>query len=87
MNIQLKNAHKLTIKEAADIYGIMQQILKREHKVDRTKEHFWTISLNIAQKILNLELVSMGSNQATIVEPTAECAANWAAKTRVSCSS
>ena len=70
MNIQLNNAHKITIKEAEDIYHIMQQILKREHKVDRTKEHFWTLSLSIAQKILNLELVSMGSNKATIVEPT-----------------
>lgn len=70
MNIQLKNAHKITIKEAEDIYCIMQQILRREHKVDRTKEHCWTISLSIAQKILNIELVSIGSNKATIVEPT-----------------
>jgi DNA repair protein RadC len=70
MHIQVKNAHAITIKEAEDIYTIMQQILKREHKIDRTKEHFWTISLNIAQKILSIELVSMGSNTATIVEPT-----------------
>lgn len=70
MHIQVKNAHTITVKEAEDIYIIMQQILKREHKVDRTKEHFWTISLNIAQKILAIELVSMGSNTATVVEPT-----------------
>jgi hypothetical protein len=49
---------------------IMQLILKREHKIDRTKEYFWTISLNIAQKILAIELVSMGSNTATVIEPT-----------------
>jgi DNA repair protein RadC len=48
----------------------MQQILKREHKVDRTKEHFWTISLNMAQKILAIELISLGSNHAVVVEPT-----------------
>jgi DNA repair protein RadC len=70
MHIQVKNAQNITVKEAEDIYLIMQQILKREHKVDRTKEHFWTISLNIAQKILAIELVSMGSNTATVVEPT-----------------
>lgn len=70
MHIQVKNAHTITVKEAEDIYIIMQQILKREHKIDRTKEHFWTISLNIAQKILAIELVSMGSNTATVVEPT-----------------
>ncbi len=70
MHIQVKNAQNITVKEAEDIYIIMQQILKREHKIDRTKEHFWTISLNIAQKILAIELVSMGSNTATVVEPT-----------------
>jgi DNA repair protein RadC len=70
MHIQVKNAHIITVKEAEDIYIIMQQILKREHKIDRTKEHFWTISLNIAQKILAVELVSMGSSKATVVEPT-----------------
>jgi DNA repair protein RadC len=48
----------------------MEQILKREHKVDRTKEHFWAISLNLAQKILAIELVSLGSNHAVVVEPT-----------------
>lgn len=70
MHIQVKNAHAITIREAEDIYTIMQQIFKREHKIDRTKEHFWTISLNIAQKILAIELVSMGSSTATVVEPT-----------------
>jgi DNA repair protein RadC len=70
MHIQLKNAHSITIKEAEDIYSIMQQILKREHKIDRTKEHFWTISLNIAQKILSIELVTMGSSHAVVTEPT-----------------
>lgn len=70
MHIQVENAHSITIKAAEDIYVIMQQILKREHKIDRTKEHFWTISLNVAQKILSIELVSMGSSTATVVEPT-----------------
>ena len=68
MNIRLKNTHKIT-KEAEDIYLLMQQILKREYKVDRTREHFWTISLNKAQKILNIELISMGNSRFTIVEP------------------
>jgi DNA repair protein RadC len=70
MHIQLKNSHTITIKEAEDIYTIMRQILKRERKVDRTKEHFWTISLNLAQKILAIELVSLGSNHTVVVEPT-----------------
>ncbi|WP_240491783.1 JAB domain-containing protein [Flavivirga aquatica] len=60
---------KIKIQDADDIYGVMQRILLREQKVDRGREHFWTISLDNANKILNIELVSMGSFKATIVEP------------------
>ncbi len=69
MNIKLANKNKITIQNSQDIYDVMQRILKREQKVDRGREHFWTISLNNALKILNIELVSMGSFKATIVEP------------------
>ena len=47
----------------------MQRILMRENKIDRNREHFWTISLDNAHKILNIELVSMGSINSTLVEP------------------
>ena len=69
MNIKLANKNKITIQNSQDIYDVMQRILKREQKVDRGREHFWTISLNNALKILNIELVSMGSFKATVVEP------------------
>ena len=69
MKINIKNADKITIKQSSDIYKIMRLIFKREQLVDRTKEHFWTIALNIAQKILNIELVSMGTRKAAGVDP------------------
>ena len=69
MNIKLANKNKITIQNSQDIYDVMQRILKREQKVDRGREHFWTISLNNALKIVNIELVSMGSFKATVVEP------------------
>lgn len=69
MNIRLTEKTKIKIQDADDIYGVMQRILLREQKVDRGREHFWTISLDNANKILNIELVSMGSFRATIVEP------------------
>jgi len=47
----------------------MQKILFRENKIDRDKEHFWLIGLNASNKILFIELVSMGSVKATTVEP------------------
>lgn len=52
-----------------EVYGIMQRILMRESKIDRTREHFWVICLSNANKILNIELISMGSVHQTIAEP------------------
>ena len=69
MNIKLANKGKIQIQNSEDIYSVMQRILMREEKVDRGREHFWTISLDNSNKILNIELVSMGSFNATIVEP------------------
>jgi DNA repair protein RadC len=61
---------KFTIQHALDIYEIMQTLLQRETKIDiKTKEHFWTIALNRANKIVNIELVSMGSISAVVVKP------------------
>ncbi len=67
MNIRVKPNTKIESPE--DLYEIMQRILKREQKTDRDREHFWTISLNNANTVLNIELVSMGSVNATIIEP------------------
>jgi DNA repair protein RadC len=61
--------NKISIKHAVDIYEIMQMVLKREEKVDRGKEHFWVLALNNSNRILNLELISLGSSNRTIVEP------------------
>lgn len=69
MNIKLTSKQKIKIQCSNDIYGIMQGILLRESKIDRNREHFWTISLDNALRILNIELVSMGTINATLVEP------------------
>jgi DNA repair protein RadC len=43
--------------------------LLREEKIDRDKEHFWTVGLNHKNTILYVELISMGGTAQTIVEP------------------
>jgi len=68
MEVKLK-IEKLTIHHALDIYELMQLVLQREQKVAQGKEHFWVLALNNANKILNLELVSLGSVSSTIVRP------------------
>ena len=47
----------------------MQQILLRENKIDRNKEHFWTIGLDNAHRILYIELISLGTSTSAPVEP------------------
>lgn len=69
MNIKITDKDKISITNPDDLYGIMQRILLRENMIDREKEHFWMIGLNMANVILYIELVSMGSVRATQVEP------------------
>lgn len=40
MNVKLTKTQKIKLTSSADIYKIMQQILLRENKIDRNKEHF-----------------------------------------------
>ncbi len=69
MNIRLKKDEKQYVHSAHDIFTIMQAVLKRENRIDRNREHLWTICVDNGNKILNIELVSLGSIKATVVEP------------------
>lgn len=69
MNVKITEKDKIKIGSPDDLYEIMQRILLRENRIDREKEHFWIIGLNMANTILYVELVSMGSVRATTVEP------------------
>ncbi|MFZ1181629.1 MAG: JAB domain-containing protein [Herbaspirillum sp.] len=70
MEIRLADKEKIQqIASPDDIYGIMQRILLRENKIDREKEHFWIIGMDMADYILCIELVSLDSVKSTVVEP------------------
>ncbi|MCR6642077.1 MAG: DNA repair protein [Sporocytophaga sp.] len=69
MNVKLSEEQKIKLLNSDDVYSIMQDILLREKKIDRNKEHFWTIGLANNNQILYIELISMGGTNKTIVEP------------------
>ncbi|MDF2455095.1 MAG: repair protein [Cytophagaceae bacterium] len=69
MNVRLTEAQKIKILNSDDLYSVMQQVLLRENKIDRNKEHFWIVCLSTSNQILMIELVSLGSVNATIVDP------------------
>lgn len=69
MDIQLTDAEKIKVLNSDDIYSIMQKVLLREQKIDQNREHFWVIGLEQNQRILFVELISLGTVKKALVEP------------------
>lgn len=69
MPVRLTKAEKIKIRNADDIFGIMQRILLREDAINRNREHLWVVGLETNLRLQYVELVSMGSRTKTIVEP------------------
>ncbi len=69
MDIKLTEEEKIKILNSDDIYGIMQKVLLRENKIDQNREHFWVIGLANNNRILFIELVSLGTINKTLAEP------------------
>jgi DNA repair protein RadC len=69
MQVKITKAQKVKLLNSTDIYNIMQDVLLRENKIDRNKEHFWTIGLDTANRLLYIELISLGSSVTVPAEP------------------
>lgn len=69
MNVRLSQDQKIKILNSSDLYKIMQQILLRENKIRRNQEHFWVVGLNSKNKILFIELISLGAVNRVEVDP------------------
>ncbi|RNL92287.1 DNA repair protein [Sinomicrobium pectinilyticum] len=69
MNVRLTQEQKIRVLNSADVYKVMQQVLLRENKIRRNQEHFWVVGLDNANKILFIELVSLGAVNRLLVNP------------------
>ncbi len=69
MNVNLSKADKIKLLNSKSIYSIMQKILLREEDIEQNKEHFWILGLANNNRLLFVELISLGSVNKTIVEP------------------
>ncbi|MGH1338254.1 MAG: JAB domain-containing protein [Aureispira sp.] len=69
MTIELTEAEKIKLLNSEDIYSIMQKVLLREEKIDQNKEHFWILGLANNNRLLFIELISLGTVNKTLVEP------------------
>lgn len=69
MQVKLSELEKIRVLNSEDMYGIMQRVLMRENKIERDKEHFWIIGLATNNKLLYVELISIGTVNRTLIEP------------------
>lgn len=51
---------KTKLMKPKDVATCLSRILKKEHEVDRDKEHFWVIGLDSKNSARYIELVSLG---------------------------
>jgi DNA repair protein RadC len=70
MNVRISKKHKIQVNGVTDIVPIMQEILLRENRRGRNKEHFWCVGLANDHRILYIELVSLGTVNRTLVTPS-----------------
>jgi DNA repair protein RadC len=69
MTIKLSKEQRVKVLNGADVFKIMLQVLTREKKIDRNKEHCWVVCLDTKNKILLIELISFGSVNRLVIEP------------------
>jgi len=69
MNITLTKTQKTLIQSSGDLARIMRQILLRENRLSRQREHVWTIGLDEEFKMLYVELIAFGIPAKDKVQP------------------
>lgn len=66
MNVKLTKTQRILVESSGDIARIMRQILLRENRVSREREHLWAIGLGAELNILYVELIGLSSQMEKI---------------------
>lgn len=59
----------IKMQDAEVVGNVFRSVLKNECEIDQQKEHFWVMGLTVKNKIIYIELVSLGSLTEGIVHP------------------
>jgi DNA repair protein RadC len=70
MKVHLTREQRIQVLNTEDIYSVMQQILLRENKVGRNREHFWVVCLSGIYRIMLIELLGLGTESTCVLDPT-----------------
>gem|GEM_PF-5664023 len=68
MRIQLSETFP-KITEPKKIAELLKSALACEHRFDQAKEHFWAIGVNTKHVVQYLDMVSLGTLDASLVHP------------------
>ncbi len=68
MLIKLKESEK-TIGSPVQTYEILKRFFRKQHIIDRDKEHLFVVHLNVRNKIKSIELVSIGTVSCALIHP------------------
>jgi len=60
---------KVELSNPTAVGGHLRQILNKEDGLSREREHFWVITLSTSNKVKFVELVSLGTLNASLVHP------------------
>ena len=66
--VVLRNS-KTTIREAADVAKVFQDLLTLEDTIDHDKEHFYVLHLDSHRRINLVELVAIGTLSSATIHP------------------
>lgn len=69
MNVKLSKEQKIRVQGSKEIALLMRQVLLRDNRLGREREHFWVIGLDSGNYISYIELVSLGTSKRTLVDP------------------
>ncbi|MBA7521671.1 hypothetical protein ES705_13782 [subsurface metagenome] len=65
----IKCKSDIKILDSDSVAKVFYDVLKNEDEVDQTKEHFWAMGLNTKNRVLYLELVSLGTLTEGLIHP------------------
>lgn len=65
----IKEGVGIQVTNSQDIAGVFHSILSAEDAIERNKEHFWIALLDRAKRIKEIDLVSLGTNESTVIHP------------------
>ncbi|GAJ10761.1 unnamed protein product [marine sediment metagenome] len=65
----IKCNSNIKVFDCESVAKVFYEVLKNECEVDQTKEHFWAMGLNTKNRVLYLELISLGTLTEGLVHP------------------